>query len=59
MIKLPATLVPPEYIEKINVLINARVFDLDSGKVELNFHNGQIQNIVINKVLYKRKKNEV
>lgn len=40
--------------EKFLVMLNAGVFELDSGKAEVNIHNGQIQNIHIHRATYVR-----
>lgn len=40
--------------EKFMILLQSGVFSLESGKVELNVHNNQIQNIHIHRMLYKR-----
>ena len=40
--------------EKFIVLLNAGVFDLPSGKIEMNIHNEQIQSIHIHRMTYKR-----
>lgn len=44
--------------EKLEALMEAGVFDIISGKVEINVNNGQIQSIHIYKVTYKRKKSD-
>ncbi len=40
--------------EKFLTLLAAGVFELDSGKAEINIHNGQIQNIHIHRMTYQR-----
>ena len=40
--------------EKFIVLLEAGVFELKSGKIEVNIHNSQIQNIHIHRMTYKR-----
>lgn len=40
--------------EKILILIDAGVFDVEHGKVEINCNNGQIQSINIHRRTYKR-----
>jgi len=40
--------------EKIIALIEAGIFNIDSGKVEINIHNNQIQNIYTERMVYKR-----
>lgn len=40
--------------EKFIVLLEAGVFDLESGKVEVNIHNTQVQNVHIHRMTYKR-----
>ncbi len=47
-------LIPAKDTEKILTMLQAGVFDLDSGKIEINIHNGQVQNIHINRMTYKR-----
>ena len=43
--------------EKIDILRESGLFDVYSGKVEINIHNGQIQNIHIHRMVYKREAN--
>lgn len=43
------------HAEKIVTLMNAGVFELQSGNAQVNFNNGVIQNVFINQVTYKRK----
>ena len=40
--------------EKFIVLLKAGAFDLDSGRVEVNYNNGQIQSVHVHKMTYKR-----
>lgn len=40
--------------EKLIALVTAGVFDLQSGKVEINLNNGAIQSILIVNQVYKR-----
>lgn len=40
--------------EKFIALLEAGVFDLDSGKAEVNMHNGQVQSVHIHRMTYKR-----
>ena len=40
--------------EKFLTLLQAGVFDLPSGQVEVNINNGVIQNIHIHRLVYKR-----
>ncbi len=40
--------------EKFIILLNSGLFDLDSGKVEVNVNNGQIQNVHVHKMTYSR-----
>jgi len=40
--------------EKFMALWSAGLFAMDSGKVEVNIHNSQIQTVVIHKKLYQR-----
>lgn len=39
---------------KFIALLQSGVFDLDSGQANININNGQIQNIFINQMTYKR-----
>lgn len=43
---------------KFITLLDAGLFDVEYGKIELNLHNGQIQSIHIHKMLYKRSSND-
>ena len=45
--------------EKFLALLEAGVFHLESGKVELNINNKQIQSVFIHKQAYKRKADEL
>ncbi len=47
-------IVSRERYEKFYILLKAGVFDVESGKVEINCHNNQIQNIHIHKLVYKK-----
>lgn len=47
---------PLDNKEKVEALMEAGVFDIISGKVEININNGQIQNIHIYQRTYKRMK---
>lgn len=40
--------------EKFLVFLEAGVFDLDHGQVNINMHNGQVQQIYVNRMTYKR-----
>jgi hypothetical protein len=40
--------------EKFLALLEAGVFDIESGKVEVNIHNGQVQNVHVNRMTYRR-----
>ena len=42
--------------EKFLILLKAGVFDLDFGRAEINVHNGQVQNVHIDRMTYKREK---
>ncbi len=49
----------PTELEKIEALKKAGFFDLESGKVEVNVNNCQVQNIIIHRMVYKRNKTVV
>ena len=40
---------------RLKIMLEAGVFKLDNGKIEINCHNGQIQSIHVHKLTYKRK----
>lgn len=40
--------------EKFLTLLNAGVFELDSGKIEININNSQIQNIHTHRMTYQK-----
>lgn len=40
--------------DRFAILLKSGVFDLGNGKIEINCHNGQIQNIHIHRLTYKR-----
>lgn len=40
--------------EKVEALIQAGALDLDYGKIEINIHNSQVQNVYVNKRTYIR-----
>ncbi len=42
--------------EKFLTLLESGAFDLESGKIEINVNNGQIQSIHTYSMKYKRKK---
>ena len=42
--------------EKFLTLLEAGVFDLDFGQVNINMHNGQIQQVYLNRMTFKREK---
>lgn len=44
--------------DKFVALLNAGVFDIKSGKAEINIHNNQIQSIYVYQMTYKRKQYE-
>lgn len=44
-----------KYRDQFNALVESGVFDIESGRVELNIHNGQVQNVHVRKMTYKRK----
>lgn len=44
----------PDEMEKLKSLITSGFFELESGKIDINIHNGQIQNITIHQMVYKR-----
>lgn len=46
--------IKPEYIEKIIILIESGVFDVEYGSIEINIHNTQFQSVYLNKRTYKR-----
>lgn len=46
----------PEDMEKLKIYVQSGLFTLDSGQIVIDIHNEQIQNIVIHKKVYKRKK---
>lgn len=48
------TTLTKENEEKYLALLQAGVFDLDSGRVEINVNNGKVQNVHIHKMTYKR-----
>lgn len=45
--------------DKFLTLLGAGVFDLEAGKVEINVHNGQVQNVHIHRMTYQRKAPQV
>lgn len=40
--------------EKFLTFLEAGVFDLDHGQISINMHNGQIQQVYINRMTYKK-----
>ena len=44
--------------DKFAILHKSGVFDLSHGKVEINCHNGKIQNIHIHRLTYRRTTND-
>lgn len=42
--------------EELKVLLHCKFFDLESGQIIIDKHNGYIQEIKYYQVLYKRKK---
>lgn len=41
--------------EKFLIFLEAGVFDFQHGQVNINMHNGQVQQIYLNALSYKRK----
>lgn len=41
--------------ESFSALLEAGVFTIQSGKVVIDIHNGQVQNVHIDQLTYKRK----
>jgi len=46
----------PNEMEKLKALRESGLFDVDSGKIEINVNNSQIQNIIIHRQTYRRDK---
>lgn len=42
--------------DKFLILLAAGVFDFQHGQIDINMHNGQIQQIYLNKLAYKRER---
>lgn len=43
-----------QFHEAFATLVKAGVFDIKHGNAQLNFSNGELQNITINEVVWKR-----
>jgi len=54
MSEIKTFVILPVNLEKYKVLEASGVFMLDSGKIEINVNNGQIQSVHIHKMTYKR-----
>jgi len=52
--KIQTFVILPVNLEKYKVLESAGLFNLDSGRIEVNINNGQIQSVHIYKMTYKR-----
>ena len=44
-----------QHKEKFAALLKSGMFDVQSGQVEVNIHNNQIQSIYLRQLSYKRK----